>query len=265
MNGQRWVSLDLDDLLVDFLNPYLVHLNQVAQTAFVARDIVSTDWSLCVDREGRQVDGEQALSALARMVLSEDLLALTLRPGVREGLALLKANGVSIVLNTHRRYRAFPVALNERFARLTQSWVKQQLGDVVDDLEIVQGAQEKLEVCDQYAALVHCDDRYGNLKPIAAAGRCHAILLDATWNAHQTTAPRCAPLRRGLMYRALSVEEMFLRVQQAVGLANLRGEQNPGGSLDCARTPSRAGSFSRTIPATTATPADMSDAVPAPA
>ena len=183
MKSGPWISLDLDDVLVDFLSPFLVHLNAVANTSFVPADVTSNQWSACVDRDGRRGRSALALDALDRMIRSDDLLHLEVRSEVRSALERLKARGARIIVNTHRRYRELSVPLNHRFEALTHQWLQTHLGEIVDAVEIVTGAAGKLEVCERYRACVHCDDRVSNLLPIAEKSRCRPVLLSAPWNA----------------------------------------------------------------------------------
>ena len=215
MSATTWVSLDLDDVLVDFLTPFLAHLNAVGGTCFVEADVVSPDWAECTDREGRRGDRDQALAALEEMVWSEDLFALELRPQVLPALRRLKHKGVSIVVNTHRHYHAFSGVLNRRFAAATYQWAAAKLGTVVDAIEIVDGPAAKLEVCARYAACVHCDDRISNLEPIAKDGCSHAVVLTAPWNAAYD-APALGPKRKRIE-RARSMARMFEIIGQTIG------------------------------------------------
>ena len=209
MTVRAWVSLDLDDVLVDFLTPFLNHLNALAGTSFVRHDIVSTDWSECVDGGGNPGTNARALAALERMILSDDPLHLELRPGVASALVTLKNLGAGIVLNTRRRYRDLSGVLNRRFATQTHRWVQTHLPGIIDAVEIVDGAAGKAEVCARYPATVHCDDRVSNLLPICKMSGCHAILLSAPWNAGHHGTSSMLPARPGTLTRAASVDAMF--------------------------------------------------------
>jgi len=176
------VSLDLDDVLVDFLPRYLVRLNEVAGTSFVEDDIVDTDWAECRDREGGQATLAHALEALERMVTSGDVLDLPLRSGAADGLDALARAGIDVLINTHRAYWQLPPAVNARFARDTHVYLARVFPKGLSAVAIVGTAQEKLEACIEHGATIHCDDRATNLAPMMQDRRVRGVLLDRLWN-----------------------------------------------------------------------------------
>jgi len=182
------VSLDLDDVLVDFMPRFLVRLNEVAGTSFVEDDIIHTDWAECRDHEGREANEANALEALERMVTSSDILGLPLRSGAAEGIDALARAGIEVLINTHRAYRQLTPSVNAKFARDTHAYLARAFPVGVSGVAIVGTAQEKLEACIEHRALIHCDDRASNLAPMMQDRRVHGVLLDRLWNQHVQTS-----------------------------------------------------------------------------
>lgn len=153
------ISLDLDEIIVDIMNPYLKMVKQITGYEFKRTGIIEYDITKCTNELGQKVTQEQSIGILHNLIIHKHCVDAPLIKGAKELCDTLKDQGYGLIINTLRH--SDDKSLTQSIIEQTYDWISENFGkNYFHAIEFTTGNRTKKGICDEHNCIAHIDDSF---------------------------------------------------------------------------------------------------------